>query len=89
MMSFKPNPKAQVVITFTKLFGKEIKPTVNGRRLTTDECRRHSCPRDTYLAELVVDGETVASAKSLDWRKAYKLLAIATENLYAEGMSLV
>jgi hypothetical protein len=86
---FKPNPKAQVTLKFVELFGKEYKPTVKGARLTAVECKSHGYPRDTYLTEIVVDGQTIATGRSIDWRKAYKLLKLEVEKLYADGLSLV
>jgi len=86
---FKPNPKAQVTLKFVELFGKEYKPVVKGERLTAVECKSHGYPRDTYVTELFVDGQTIATARSIDWRKAYKLLKLEVEKLYADGLSLV
>lgn len=86
---FKPNPKAQVTLKFNELFGKEYKPVVRGERLTDAVCKTRGYPRDTYVTELLVEGAVVATARSLDWRKAYKLLKIEVEKLYADGLSLV
>jgi hypothetical protein len=82
---FKPNPKAQVVSTFQKLFGRERKAVVQGRRLDAAQCKSLGLPRDSYRTELVVDGAVVAAARSVDWRKSYKLLKIEVEKLYADG----
>jgi hypothetical protein len=75
---FKPNPKAMVSIIFNKLFGKEHKHEVRGARV----------PSGFYIAELNVGDVTLARAQSRDWRKAYKLLQIEVEKLYADGAML-
>ena len=85
---FKPNPKAQVVLKFVELFGRDHKPVVSGVRLTPLQCKSHGFPRDTYFTELHVDGQVVAAARSIDWRKSYKLLKLEVEKLYADGVSL-
>lgn len=79
--SFKPNPKAQVVNKFNELFGREVKPLVQGVRLASGG--------GTYLTEVIVDDVVVAEARHRDWRKSYKLLLIEVEKLYAEGISLI
>lgn len=82
---FKPNPKAQVSLTFDKLFGRGVSHSVTGARLTPLQCKAHGYPRDTYLTELFVDGQLVATARNHDWRRAYKLLKAEVEKLYADG----
>lgn len=89
---FKPNPKAQVGLKFAELFGKDYKPEVRGARLTKAECtaRGIRCGfRDgLFHAELSVDGVVLAEASHPDWRKAYKLLTLEVEKLYADGAAL-
>lgn len=86
---FKPNPKAQVTLKFRELFGRDHKPEVRGSRMTPAECKLHGVHCGTrdgiYYTELFVDGEQVARASHRDWRKAYKLLALEVEKLYADG----
>ena len=89
---FKPNPKAQVGLKFTELFGKDYKPEVRGTRLTKAECTERGIrcgSRDgLFHAELVVEGEVLAEASHPDWRKAYKALVLEVEKLFAEGVAL-
>jgi hypothetical protein len=86
---FKPNPKAQVSLKFVELFGKEYKHDVVGARLTSLQCKSQGFPVDTFVAELHCNGQLLASSRSRDWRKAYKLLKLEVEKLYADGLSLV
>lgn len=89
---FKPNPKKQVELKFTELFGRTHAVSVRGTRLSPDECRRlglRCTSRDgLYLAELLVDGELSASATNRDWRLAYKGLKFEVEKMYADGASV-
>lgn len=89
---FKPNPKAQVSLKFAELFGKEFRPEVRGGRITQAKARElgYYCgTRDgLFLAELLLEGEVIAAATHPDWRKAYKLLKLEVEKLYAEGTTL-
>ena len=78
---FKPNPKAQVSLTFDKLFGRSVSHSVTGERVMTQGRPAH------FLATLRVDGNTVATARNHDWRRAYKLLKAEVEKLYADGAS--
>ncbi|HAN16501.1 MAG TPA: hypothetical protein DCP73_13270 [Chloroflexi bacterium] len=87
---FKPNPKAQVELKFRELFGRDHKPVVTGSRLTLEEARRRGVrclTRDgIYFTELFVNGTQLATAAHADWRKAYKLLKLEVEKLFADGM---
>jgi hypothetical protein len=85
---FKLNPKAQVVLKFQELFGRGIKPTVTGERLSPLACKAHGFPTDSYWTELRVGPKVLATARHRDWRKAYKLLALEVEKLYADGATL-
>ena len=76
---FKPDPKKQVALKFTELFGRDIKATVTGGRKADG----------SYLTEVTVDGTVVATAQHRDWRKAYALLKAEVENLFSEGTSLI
>lgn len=78
---FKPNPKAQVSVVFHRLYGN-VPHDVRGERVTTEGKTGH------YLATLAVDGITVATARNHDWRRAYKLLTLEVEKLYADGVVL-
>lgn len=87
---FKPTSKAAVINAVKKFYGRELteKCKVNGERLEDAECKRRGYPRGTYFVELVVGGEQVATARSLDWRKSYKYLVCEIEKLYADGKEL-
>lgn len=74
---FKPNPKALVSSKFAELFGKNLKHEVRGVR-----------QGGMYYVEIVCEDEVVASAKSKDWREAYRLLKGVVESLHAEGWVL-
>lgn len=70
------SPKAKVIKRFTDLFGAanvEARGTRVGGRFG-----------GYFLAELNVDGHTVARVRHPDWRKAYKLLTLEVEKLYAD-----
>lgn len=86
---FKPNPKAQVELKFRELFGRDRKPVVTGVRLTPDEARRRGLrclTRDgVYFTQLTLDGRSLVTASHADWRKAYKLLKLEVEKLFADG----
>jgi len=82
---FKPNPKAQVTLKFQELFGKATKHTVTGVRLSPLQCKAQGFPIDTYFTELRVGDTVLATARARDWRKAYKLLKLEVEKLYADG----
>ena len=82
---FKPAPKAQVSVKFRELFGADVAHEVRGLRLDPRVAKRMGFPSDTFYAELLVEGEVLASARSRDWRKAYKLLKLEVEKLYADG----
>lgn len=90
-MCFKPTAKTLVLNAVKKFYGQEkvTKSKVNGDRLPTEECKRRGWPNGTFFAELVVDGNVVATARSCDWRKAYKMLALEVDKLYADGKDLV
>lgn len=87
---FKPNPKAQVVLKFQELFGRATKPIVKGERVRLYTARATGLPEGVYLATLTVAGYhgELARAYSRDWRKAYKLLKLEVEKLYADGRPL-
>lgn len=89
MNYFKPDPKKQVSIKFVELFGKEPNHVVCGRRMTHSQCEDSGLPQGSYVAEIVVDDTVVATATSVDWRRAYKLLALEVEKLHTEGLSLI
>ena len=76
---FKPDPKTQVSHTFDKLFGRKYSRSVSGERLRIDGRPGH------FQATLTVEGRPVATTRSSDWRRAYKLLSIEVEKLYADG----
>ena len=83
---FKMDPKTMVTHTFTKLFGREHKPVITGVRTAHPV---YGAKGGSYRVELSVDGTVLCAAENRDWRKAYKLLKIAVESLYADGTSLV
>jgi len=85
---FKPNVKKQVEIKFNSLFGKEKKPIVNGHRMDPKDAKNRNWPGDTYYVELAVDDTVLCTARSRDWRKAYKILSLEVEKMYVEGRSL-
>jgi len=76
-----------VINKFRELFGKEHKCTVNGFRPSPLECKALGVPSGVYVVDLQVDGVQLCEARSRDWRKAYKLLKIEVEKLYADGQS--
>ena len=90
---FKPDHKKQVSLKFIELFGKDHKVTVVGGRVSPEDCKRQGIRCTTrdgiYFTELFIDGHQVATAGHSDWRKAYKLLKLEVEKLYAEGVALV
>ncbi len=75
------NPRSQVVKTFVKLFGEDLKIVVCGKRSPGRP--------GPYVTEASVDGHVVARASHSDWRKSYKMLRIEVENAYYNGLSLV
>lgn len=74
---FKPNPKKQVELKFTELFGKSLKPVVTGERVGK-----------YYVTALTVNGRQLATAQDRDWRMAYKLLKIEVEKIFADGCNV-
>lgn len=78
---FGPNPKKQVELKFRELFGKAHKVEVQGVRVTAVDGRRV----DSFMSQIIVDEAMVATASHRDWRKAYKLLKLEVEKLYADG----
>lgn len=90
---FKPNPKKQVELKFTELFGRNLKPRVEGRRLSPEEATRMGLKclsRDgLYLSELYLNDEVVAFAAEREWRRSYKMLKLEVEKLFTESTSLI
>ena len=81
---FKPNPKAQVTNKFRELFGYDRKIEVTGARVPVSAGSRY----DIYESKIYVEDVCVATTRSSDWRRAYKLLKIEVENLYGNGVTL-
>ena len=75
---FGPNPKSQVNTKLVELFGKKHGMQVTGRRVGKQ-----------FICELIADDRVLATAAHSDWRKAYKMLKIRVENIFAEGQPLV
>lgn len=82
MYGFKPVAKTQVLIRLQKLYGKNKKFVVNGKRLTHTESMHANVPANSYFVDAYVDGVCVAAVYHCDWRQAYKNLVSEVQRTY-------
>lgn len=80
---FKANPKQLVVNKAQALFGRNIKVQVTGKRYKSPlEAKALGIKPGSYYVECFIDGQTVGTASTNNWRKAYGLLVIEVEKAY-------
>ncbi len=81
---FKPNPRQLVINKAHRLFGREAKVNVTGRRLDASASTQLGLAQGgTYLVECFIAGERIAFAAHRNWRSAYKLLVTEVETSHA------
>ena len=71
---FKLNPKQMVESKAKKVFGRDAKVKVTGKRVDSECSANTGLPVGQYLVACVVGEKIVGTAYDKDWRKAYSML---------------
>lgn len=71
---FKQNPKQMVESKAKKKFGRDVKVTVTGYRVTAEIAQNTGLDVGQYLVACLVNDQIVGTANNKDWRKAYSIL---------------
>lgn len=84
-MNSMATSRAQIISTFTELFGEGHDVQVNGAPVIL----RDGILVEEYVSQVVVDGDVVAEAFASNWRQSHRLLKFQVEKLYIDGHALV